>query len=80
MPRFEKGSDEAKAYMKSIREGRKKKESTQNPTESIVDNIEPVETNQIETPKRRGKLVKGSKEAQEYMAEIRLKKKYDKLK
>ena len=23
MPRFEKGSDEAKAYMKSIREGRK---------------------------------------------------------
>ena len=51
MPRFEKGSDEAKAYMKSIREGRKKKESTHIPTESIDDNSEPVETNQIETRK-----------------------------
>ena len=28
MPRFEKGSDEAKAYMNSIRERRKKKEAT----------------------------------------------------
>ena len=75
MVRFEKGSDEAKAYMKSIREGRKKKESTHTPTESIVDNSEPVETNQIETPKRRGRLVKGSIEAREYMAQIRSKKK-----
>ena len=75
MPRFEKGSDEAKAYMKSIREARKKKESTQNQTESMINNVEPVETNPIETPKRRGRLVKGSIEAREYMAEIRSKKK-----
>jgi hypothetical protein len=75
MPRFEKGSDEAKAYMKSIREGRKKKESTQNQTESMINNVEPVETNPIETPKRRGRLVKGSIEAREYMAQIRSKKK-----
>jgi hypothetical protein len=75
MVRFEKGSDEAKAYMKSIREGRKKKESTQNQTESMINNVEPVETNPIETPKRRGRLVKGSIEAREYMAQIRSKKK-----
>ena len=75
MVRFEKGSDEMKAYMKSIREGRKKKESTQNQTESMINNVEPVETNPIETPKRRGRLVKGSIEAREYMAQIRSKKK-----
>ena len=75
MVTFEKGSDEMKAYMKSIREGRKKKESTQNQTESMINNVEPVETNQIETPKRRGRLVKGSIEAREYMAQIRSKKK-----
>jgi hypothetical protein len=75
MVTFEKGSDEAKAYMKSIREGRKKKESTQNQTESMINNVEPVETNPIETPKRRGRLVKGSIEAREYMAQIRSKKK-----
>ena len=76
MPKnFEKGSDEAKAYMKSIREARKKKESTQNQTESMINNVEPVETNPIETPKRRGRLVKGSIEAREYMAQIRSKKK-----
>ena len=75
MVTFEKGSDEMKAYMKSIREGRKKKESTQNQTESMINNVEPVETNPIETPKRRGRLVKGSIEAREYMAQIRSKKK-----
>ena len=71
MPRFEKGSDEAKAYMKSIREARKKKESTQNETESMINNVEPI---QEELPKRRGRLVKGSAEAKAYMANIRAKK------
>ena len=76
MPKnFEKGSESAKENMKKVREGRKKKESTQNQTESMINNIEPVETNQIETPKRRGRFVKGSAEAREYMAELRSKRK-----
>jgi len=75
MPKLEKGSELAKEHMRKVREGRKKKESTQNQTESIINNVEPVETNPIETPKRRGRLVKGSIEAREYMAQIRSKKK-----
>ena len=75
MVTFEKGSDEAKAYMAKLRAMRKGKQSTQNQTESMINNVEPVETNPIETPKRRGRLVKGSIEAREYMAQIRSKKK-----
>ena len=75
MPKLEKGSELAKEHMRKVREGRKKKESTQNQTESMINNVEPVETNQIETPKRRVKLVKDSVEAKRYMAEIRSKKK-----
>ncbi len=75
MPKLEKGSELAKEHMRKVREGRKKKESTQNQTESMINNVEPVETNQIETPKRRVKLVKDSIEAKQYMAELRLKKK-----
>ena len=75
MPKLEKGSELAKEHMRKVREGRKKKESTQNQTESMINNVEPVETNQIETPKRRVKLVKDSIEAKQYMAEIRSKKK-----
>ncbi len=61
--------------MAKIRVMRKSKQSTQNETQSMVNNGEPVVTNQIETPKRRGKLIKGSIEAREYMASIRSKKK-----
>ena len=75
MPKLEKGSELAKEHMRKVREGRKKKESTQNEAKSIVNNIEPVETNQLETPKRRVKLVKDSIEAKQYMAELRSKKK-----
>ena len=75
MPKLEKGSELAKEHMRKVREGRKKKESTQNQAESMINNVEPVETNQIETPKRRVKLVKDSIEAKQYMAEIRSKKK-----
>ena len=68
---FQKGSTEALEHMAKIRAMRKSKQSTQ----TMVNNVEPVETNQIETPKRRGRLVKGSNEAREYMASIRAKKK-----
>jgi hypothetical protein len=68
---FTKGSDAAKEHMAKIRAMQNGKKSTQ----SMVNNVEPVETNQIETPKRRGKLIKGSIEAREYMASIRSKKK-----
>ena len=64
---FTKGSDAAKEHMAKIRAMRNGKKSTQ----SMVNNVEPVQTNQIETPK----LIKGSIEAREYMASIRSKKK-----
>ena len=41
----------------------------------MINNVEPVETNQSEKPKRRGKLIKNSIEAKQYMTEIRSKKK-----
>jgi len=72
---YQKGSTLALEHMAQIRAMRKGKQSTQNKTASMINNVEPVETNQIETPKRRGRLVKGSIEAREYMAEIRSKKK-----
>ena len=75
MPKnFEKGSEAAKEHMRKVREGRKKKESTQNETQSIGNNVEPVKIDQSEKPKR-GKLIKDSIEAKQYMAEIRSKKK-----
>ena len=80
MTKLEKGSDLAKEHMAKIRAMRKKKELTQNETQSILDNVEPVETNQTdgEIPKRRGRLIKGSPEAKAFMANIRAKK-YTKL-
>ena len=72
MPKLEKGSELAKEHMRKVREGRKKKESTQNETQSMINNVEPVE---IETVKKRGKLIKNSIEAKQYMTEIRSKKK-----
>ena len=75
MTKLEKGSDLAKEHMAKIRAMRKKKESTQNETQSILDNVEPVETNQTENPKRRGKLIKNSIEAKQHMTDIRSKKK-----
>ena len=52
MPKLEKGSEAAKEHMRKVREGRKKKESTQNETQSMINNVEPVE---IDTIKKRGK-------------------------
>ena len=72
--KFEKGSELAKEHMRKVREGRKKKESTQNETQSMINNVEPVKIDQSEKPKC-GKLIKNSIEAKEYMAEIRSKKK-----
>ena len=72
MPKLEKGSELAKEHMRKVREGRKKKESTQNETQSMINNVEPVE---METTKKRGKLIKDSIEAKQYMTEIRSKKK-----
>ncbi len=68
---FQKGSTQALEHMAKIRAMRKSKQSTQ----SMVNNVEPVVTNQIETPKRRGKLIKGSAEAKAFMTEIHSKKK-----
>ena len=68
---FTKGSDAAKEHLAKIRAMRNGKKSNQ----SMVNNVEPVQTNQIETSKGRGKLIKGSIEAREYMASIRSKKK-----
>ena len=70
---FTKGSTQAIEHMAKIRAMRKNKQSTQ----SMINNVEPVETNQSEgeTPKRRGRLIKGSIEAREYMASIRARKK-----
>ena len=73
--KFEKGSEAAKEHMAKIRAMRKNKQPTQNETQSIGNNAEPVDTNQKETQKQRGKLIKESIEAKQYMAEIRSKKK-----
>ena len=70
---FTKGSTQAIEHMAKIRAMRKNKQSTQ----SMINNVEPVETNQPEgeTPKRRGRLIKGSPEAKAFMASIRAKNK-----
>ena len=68
---FQKNSPEALEHMAKIRSMRKNKQSTQ----SMINNVEPVETNQSEKPKRRGRLVKGSPEAKAFMVSIRSKKK-----
>ena len=68
---FIKGSTQALEHMANIRAMRNGKKSTQ----TMVNNVEPVETNQSETQQRRGKLVKGSPEAKAFMAIIRAKKK-----
>ncbi len=60
--------------MRKVREGRKKKESTQNESQSMINNVEPVKIDQSEKPKR-GILIKDSIEAKQYMTEIRSKKK-----
>ena len=72
---FTKGSTQAIEHMAKIRAMRKNKQPTQNETQSILDNVEPVETNQTENPKRRGKLIKNSIEAKQHMTDIRSKKK-----
>ena len=69
---FQKGSTEALEHMARIRAMRKGKQSTQNETASMINNVEPI---QEELPKRRGRLVKGSAEAKAFMASIRAKNK-----
>ena len=70
---FQKGSTEALEHMARIRAMRKGKQSTQNETASMINNIEPRQEDVVTG--RRGRLVKGSIEAREYMAQIRSKKK-----
>jgi hypothetical protein len=71
---FKKGSKEAKEHMariRAMRKGSKKKEESDSDSDS--DNEErPAPT--VTKMKRRGRFVKGSKEAKEYMASIRRKK------
>ena len=68
---FTKGSDAAKEHMAKIRAMRNGKKSTQ----SMVNNVEPVQTEEVVVTGRRGRLVKGSAEAKAFMASIRSKKK-----
>ena len=41
----------------------------------MVDNVEPVQTEEVVVTGRRGRLVKGSAEAKAFMASIRARKK-----
>ena len=70
---FPKGSTLALEHMAKIRAMRKGKKSMVQ-IDSVVDNIEPVQTEEVVTG-RRGKLVKGSIEAKAFMASIRAKNK-----
>ena len=67
---FQKGSTQALEHMAKIRAMRNGKKTTQ----SMVNNVEPVQTEQVVTG-RRGRLVKGSAEAKAFMASIRERKK-----
>ena len=67
---FQKGSTQAIEHMAKIRAMRNGKKTTQ----SMVNNVEPVQTEQVVTG-RRGRLVKGSAEAKAFMASIRERKK-----
>ena len=71
---FQKGSTQALEHMARIRAMKKGKQSSQNQTQSMVNNVEPVQTEQVVTG-RRGRLVKGSAEAKAFMASIRERKK-----
>ena len=68
---FQKGSTQALEHMAKIRAMRKGKQSTQ----SMVNNVEPVEAVGEVVTGRRGRLVKGSTEAKAFMASIRARKK-----
>jgi hypothetical protein len=73
MPKLEKGSELAKEHMAKIRAMRKGKQSTQNETASMINNVEPIQEEVVTG--RRGRLVKGSAEAKAYMVSIRTKNK-----
>ena len=68
---FQKGSTQALEHMAKIRAMRNGKKSNQ----SMVNNVEPVQTEEVVVAGRRGRLVKGSAEAKAFMASIRSKKK-----
>ena len=70
---FQKGSTLALEHMAKIRAMRKSKQSTQNETASMINNVEPRQEEVVTG--RRGRLVKGSAEAKAFMASIRAKKK-----
>ena len=68
---FQKNSPEAKEHMSKMRAMRGKNKSNQ----STINNApQPVRTNETEAPKRRGRLIRGSIEAKEYMSSIRPKR------
>ena len=68
---FQKGSTQALEHMAKIRAMRNGKKTTQ----SMVNNVEPVQTEEVVVAGRRRRLVKGSAEAKAFMASIRSKKK-----
>ena len=71
---FQKNSPEAKEHMSKMRAMRGKNKSNQSNQLTINNAPQPVQTNETEAPKRRGRLIRGSIEAKEYMASIRPKR------
>ena len=68
---YAKGSIQAMEHMAKLRSMRGKNKSNQ----STINNApQPVQTKESEAPKRRGRLIRGSIEAKEYMASIRPKR------
>ena len=71
---YAKGSTQAMEHMAKLRSMRGKNKSNQSNQSTINNAPKPVQTNESEAPKRRGRLVKGSEEARLYMASIRPKR------
>ena len=68
---YAKGSTQAMEHMAKLRSMRGKNKSNQSNQLTINNAPKPVQTKESEAPKRRGRLIRGSIEAKEYMASIR---------
>ena len=71
---YAKGSIQAMEHMAKLRSMRGKNKSNQSNQLTINNAPKPVQTKESEAPKRRGRLIRGSIEAKEYMSSIRPKR------
>ena len=71
---YAKGSTQAMEHMAKLRSMRGKNKSNQSNQSTINNAPQPVQTNETETPQRRGRLIKGTEAARLYMASIRPKR------